>query len=653
MKTWTRVRRAIYKARLTAYFGHRAIARCFTVLASLVVLLAATPGARAAGTPQIQLQTDVDVVGVGDVVHLVMTVQSSDDAPSDPQLPAVPGLQLRGQNASPSQTHISINGSRMDRYGLTVDFALQAQRVGTYRLAPTVSVAGQRYATTPISVRVVPAGQAPRPAPQQQPTSPFGFSPFDPWKNLFPQQFDQPDMQLPQEPQVNVDPRLSLDVARGAVYFLHATVDKTSAVVGEAIVFSVYEYLDTSATGGLEIDDSDVHDATADDFVKRPMRRDEDDAQLMGFGAAGGHTWQVKLVRRWALFPLHAGDLTIGPMVVPVSRPRNIAGKRTSETITVHVTEPPAAGRPPGYALGDVGHFSLAAQVTPRDVEQGGAVGVHVELSGAGNVPATITPPAREGVEWLAPETHDSLGPMPHDTFGGKRTFDYVVRLLRPGDVDLGEIAVPYWDSDQKRYAVARAALGVVHVKPSATGAAAANAAREQEKLQGLPGLRDTLEGDVPHRPHADDSRLFWIAGIGGWPAALGITVAGSAIARRVRRKWSLRKASPAAELKERVTAAIEACRGSDPRAVDAAIARAIEAATVAHRGVSVRGAVGNQVVDRLERAGVTSDAATLVADLLRRCEEARFSPDAADVEAARGRWAQARTAIRSLEAGA
>jgi hypothetical protein len=628
------------------------VASVVAVLA--VVLCAIAPRAYAAGTPQIQLQTDVDTVGVGDVVHLVMTVQSGEGAPSDPQLPSVPGLQLRGQNASPSQTHISINGNRMDRWGLTVDFALQAQRVGTYRLAPTVSVGAARFTTTPVSVRVVAAGQAPRPPPQQQPTSPFGFSPFDPWKNLFPQFDQQPDNQsAPEPPQVNIDPRLSLDAPRGAIYFLHATVDKTSAVVGEAVTFSVYEYLDAVSVSGLEIDDSDVHDATADDFVKRPLRREDEDAQLMGFASVGGRTWQVKLVRRWALFPLHAGDLTIGPMVVPVTRPRAAAGKRTTETLTVHVTEPPVAGRPPGYALGDVGRFSLGAQVTPRDVEQGGAVGVHLELSGTGNVPAALTPPARDGIEWLAPETHEQLGPVGHEAFGGKRTFDYVVRLLRPGDVDLGEIALPFWDGAQKRYDVARASLGVVHVKPSAAGAAAASAQREQEKLQGLPEARDALEGDAPHRAHPDDSRLFWLAGIGGWPSALGLAVAGSAITRRVRRRWSLRKASPATELKERVAGAIAACQGSDPRAVDAAIARALQAAAVAHCGVSVRGAVGVQVVERLEDAGATSDTAAQIAELLRQCEEARFSPDAADVQAARDRWAQARAAIRALEAGA
>jgi hypothetical protein len=49
----------------------------------------------------------------------------------------------------------------------------------------------------------------------------------------------------------------------------------------------------------------------------------------------------------------------------------------------------------------------------------------------------------------------------------------------------------------------------------------------------------------------------------------------------------------------------------------------------------------------------VAKGTATLVADLLRECEAARFSPDASDVTGARDRWARARGAIRALESKA
>jgi hypothetical protein len=622
----------------------------------LGLLLSLPSVAWAQGAPQITVQADVDTVAVGDVLHLELSAQSGDAMPESPEPGATPGFVAGRPNTAPSQTHISINGTHIARYTLNVDWPLQAQRVGTFAVGPpSVVVAGTRYAGRSVTVRVVPAGQVPprsppQQAPQAQPRQPFGFSPFDPWRGLFPGV--DPGSPIPDvAPSMPTDPKLALDAPRGTYYFLHATVDTATAVVGQQVLYNVYEYIDESAPANIEADSNDVHDPTAADFVKHSLLRDDQDAVLAGYASVGGHVWRVSLVRRWALFPLHGGDLTIGPMTISLIAPRGAAGtKRATETIHVRVTEPLAAGRPPGYALGDVGRFALAAQVSPRDVEQGGAVGVHVELSGTGNVPAAVTPPVREGVEWLAPEVHSQLGPIGRDTFGGRRTFDYVVRVLRPGDVDLGEMALPFWDPEQRRYDVARAALGTVRVKPSATGAAAASAAAEQELLPGLPPPRDALSGAATAASHLDDSPLFWMLGIGAWPAAFGVAVVGRGAGRRVAGAWRARKASPLSELKERVSAADAASSGQDARAADAATARALEAAAVALTGVSVRGAVGDEVADRLAEAGVDRGAAARVADLLRECEAARFSPDAADAPAARERWHRAQGAIRSLE---
>jgi hypothetical protein len=479
---------------------------------------------------------------------------------------------------------------------------------------------------------------------------PFGFSPFDPWKGFFPG-FDPNEHAPDSPPSVTIDPKLSLDAPRGSLYFLHATVDKTAAVVGEQVTFSVYEYIDAAGASNIEIDAEDVHDAQVADFLKRPLLREDQDALLAGYAAVAGRTWVVKLVRRWALFPLRAGDLVIGPMSVGLVRPRAAAGtKRATETLHVVVTEPPIAGRPPGYAVGDVGRFALSALVQPRQVEQDGAVGVEVELSGKGNVPSVLSVPVQEGVEWLAPEVHDAVAPIGHDGFGGKRRFNYVVHIHRAGDVDLGSLALPFWDPELKKYDVARARLGAVHVTGSSTAATPPSLDSARELLPGLPPPRDALAGPVSPRRHADDSPVFWLVGVAAWPFTLGFVVAGHAVGRRALLAWQHRSQSPAADLKERVAAAHAACAAKDARRADAAIVRALEAAAVAHAGVSVRDAVGGQLVDRLEHAGVSPQAASSIAELLRECEAARFAPEASDVITARDRWLRAQGAIQSLE---
>ncbi len=623
-----------------------------TVAAALVAFARAPAWAQtAAAAPQLRTQVDTDTVGVGEVVQVELQATTPDAMPGAPQLGNAAGFTVRAQSASPSQTHININGNRMDRYTLTVDWVLQAERVGTFKIGPpSVTVNGTRFSSRPVTVRVVPPGQAPpRRTQPQAPQSPFGFSPFDPWRQLIPGGFDPNDRSpVAPSPTITTDPKLALDAPRGGTYFLHATVDKSACAVGEQVTLSVYEYIDATAPGP-EAEGDDVHEPPVADFAKHPLLRDDQEAPLAGFASVGGRPWQVRLARRWALFPLRAGDLVIGPMSLTVVRPAAMAGQqRTTETFHVRVSEPPPAGRPPGYALGDVGHFALTAQVQPREIEAGGAIGVHVELSGTGNLPSALRPPAREGVEWLAPETHDELGAIGHESYGGKRSFDFVVRLKRAGDISLGDLTLPFWDPEQSiRDRVAQ--LGAIHVTPSAT-ATSGDQDKEAEILAGLPAAHVVLEGLEATRRHADDTALFWLAGVAGCPLAFAFAFVGRDTARRVSRVVRNRRASPGAELRDRLSAARAACGGSDARAADSAISRALEAATVAHAGVNVRGAVGDEVTERLERAGVEHQAASSLAELLRECEIARFAPDAAELGAARNRWTRAQAAIRSLE---
>jgi hypothetical protein len=619
--------------------------------AAASVLLVAS-GARAQSQPDVQLSVETDTVGLGDTVRLEMSATSSDAMPSDPRIGATPGFTVRGQSVSPSQTHISINGQRSDRYTLTIDWSLQANRIGTFNVGPPlISVLGTRYQTRTVTLHVVPAGQAPHraPPPQQQPFPFFQFSPFDPWRGMIQA---PPDVgQAPAEPEPpSTDPKLALDAPRGQLYFLHATLDKTSAVVGEPIVFSAYEYIDIGAAQSLEIDDSEVHDADVADFVKHSLIKD-DEQSLAGYASIGGRTWMVRLVRRWVLFPLRTGDLVVGPMTVGLSRPRSVAGaKRTSETFHVQVSEPPVAGRPPGYSIGDVGRFTMSAQVQPRQTDQGGAVGVHVELTGKGNVPNAIAAPSRPGVEWLTPQVHEQMAPIGKDGYGGTRSFDYVVHLTRSGDVDLGDLTLPYWDPELHRYGVATAKLGTVKVTHSASAAPAASSEPDQEALPGLPAPRTALEGSPGARRHLDDRLTGWIAGVLAGPACFLATMGVAAIVRRLAGLWRRRRTSPVADLKERMSAAHAACAAADPRTADAAIVRALEAATIAFAGVNVRGAIGVEVAERLERSGVEGAAAQSVSDLLRECEAARFAPDTVDAAAAKARWKRAQGAIRNLE---
>jgi hypothetical protein len=115
------------------------------------------------------------------------------------------------------------------------------------------------------------------------------------WLNATVEPFNEP------QPAITTDPRFALEHDRGRIAFLHATIDKTQAVVGEQITFSVFLYVDAAEHPP---DFTDVHEATADDFVKRALFEDDQNDHQLGHALAGGRVWRVKLLRKSALFPL-------------------------------------------------------------------------------------------------------------------------------------------------------------------------------------------------------------------------------------------------------------------------------------------------------------------------------------------------------------
>lgn len=614
---------------------------------SLVGLLAfllafvATRTAHAQRT-EITANVDSDVVEVGETLTYSQQVMAhGGPAPSDPKPGALTGFSLHGVSSAPVHMRMNVNGAVDEVNGLMTSWTLRAEKAGTFMLGPSqVTVGGTRRSAATVRVRVVERGKGTprmRGGGRAPAVDPFGANPLDPFKGLF--DFGDDDRRVePAAP--SADPKLAMEAPRSPVAFLHATVDKTRAVVGEQVTLNVYLYEDPYARQGRP---GDVHEATANEFVKRSLLEDETRAVGVGTALVGGKLWNVKLVRRNALFPLKTGRLTIEPMSMTLPQAR--VGLRASETLTVDVTEPPVAGRPAGYAVGDVGDMSLQATVTPRAIERDGAIGVTLELRGTGNLPGSLTVPSVPGVEWLEPQVRDKLGPLQNDRFGGTRTFSYVVRLHKEGAVDLGEVRLPYFDPDKGTYGVARATLGIVNV---ATGPARDAGADEPEViLPGLPKERRVLEG--PHaQTYLSERPLYWLA-LFGSPLACALALGAHGALGRHRERRAAASPSPDRIAKERRAEADAACKGDDGQAAMGAVARAVEADVLVRTGVNLRGAASDTVKSELEDSGVDAETAASILALLRTCEDARFSPDGVGIEAARDTWARARAVLDGL----
>lgn len=577
---------------------------------------------------------DTSEVELGDVVTYTMQASSSTGAQlSDPKLSVPGGLTLVDSGQSPSQSVTILNGHMTQKQGLNVSWVLRTDRLGTFTIGPASIQAGAVRKNAPAHRLTVVAPGSGRKKPRGRPLDPFG-SGFDPFKGLFPGFDDEPA-----DPYsgISTDPKLALPGERAPQAFLHATVDKTRAVVGEQVTLTVYLYEDLHARQGRI---TDVHEAMANDFVKRSLLQDESRATHVGNAIIGGKAWAVKLVRKSALFPIKAGRLEIGPMALTLTAAK--PGYRESEPAIIEVVDPPVAGRPPGYQPGDTGDFSLSATLSPRTAEQDGAVGVTVELRGTGNMPSKLPLPEIAGVEWLEPQTRDTLGAQSAEKFGGTRTFNYVVRLHKAGAIDLGEIKLPFWNAERRAYDVARAAIGIVAVTPGAGKPASAEPVSEM--LPGLPGAHRTLEGTrkdtfVTERP------VYWLSLLGApFACVLGIALTGAV--KRARERRATEQPSPERIARERRNEADVALRGTDGAAAISAIARSLEAEIFAWSGVNVRGTSREDTRSALEEGGMNEAAAKELLATLAALEDARFSPTGVTMDEARGLASRAKEAL-------
>ena len=303
---------------------------------------------------------------------------------------------------------------------------------------------------------------------------------------------------------------------------------------------------------------------------------------------------------------------------------------KKSRPLEIEVVEPPLRGRPPGYHLGDVGHFSLSAQVQPREVPIDGSISVIAKLEGTGNLPFTLLVPEQAGVHFLEPQLVEQIAPR-RGVVQGFRTFTYVVELTKPGELDLGEITLPFYDAKARAYGVARAALGKVKVTGSAKppSAAAGNAG---PRLKGLLAPPAKMGPSPTTNTRYLPSRTgFWVL-LFGLPLSALLSFALSDLAKSWRRRLTERRGSLASALEETLAQLAQQTRAGDSAGTAGAAERALFLAIEKATGLKGRGVLKAQLADALTDAQVPRDVAEQTAALLARCDELRFTGAAVDL---------------------
>jgi hypothetical protein len=594
-----------------------------TLLAVLVTV--AAPSARA--QVSVQTQSSGRRFEVGQTFQLeVQAMGNGQDTPTDPKLPVPPGFEVRGPSIG-SQTHVSMSGGRVtQRIGISATWLITPTRVGTFKLGPpSVQAGGTRHVGNVVTVEIVAQGSMPRARPGGPNFDPFNL--FDPFGggSPFPPGFFGPSVDEPEEPPP-VPEDLRVDQPPDPVAFLRAVISPKHPVVGEQITLKIYAYgsrgtfreantTEPSRTDFLAY--SVVEGAHGEEWVRVPV---------------GDTTFYAVKVRELALFPLHAGKLVIGPMTMTFdgNRYRSRAGvTRSTPKLEIDVAEPPLAGRPPGYKLGDVGELSLEARVDPQKVTAGDAVSVIAKLEGTGNIPISLNVPQRRGVDWLDPTLTEKVGPE-GSVVKGYRTFNYVVKLHEPGTVDLGELTLPYFDPTKRAYATLRAKLGTVTVSPNPNARAAPPKDAARDKALDIKPRTTLSPYRRPPAPFTDDARFFWF--LFGAPALVAMAGIGLSLGTTLKKRLTEAKTGAPRLALDALRNADEAAARDEVATTASAVERSLFLAIEASAGLRARALLREDLARALSQAGLGEELRRRTLSLLDACESARFTGKSGDL---------------------
>ncbi len=595
-------------------------------LAALVLSLSRLSRAQASTT---RTQVSTRKVEVGEPLSLQFTVlvQQGDPTPSNPTLTLPAGMVAHGPTVS-TQQQISLSGGKFfQRQGITATWAVSGARPGRYRVGPpSVVVAGRRVNGDVVEIEVVPAGAGNR---QPNPQDPFSVFPNFPNMPKLPPLFgtddDEPEPDLPNFPE-----ELRVGQPDDPIAFLRAVAKPDQVVVGEQVTLRIFAY---GRRGPFR--ETNTSEPSREAFVAHTLLENSY-SETMYRVPISGDVWYAKKMREIALFPIQSGKLVIGAMRMGFegrgypNGNQNLGLARYSAPLSVVVTEPPTQGRPPGYKLGDVGRYTLSANVEPREITRGEAVSIVAKLEGTGNLPFNLRTPQQKGVTFLEPTTVEEIEPR-GSTIGGWRKFTFVVRIDVAGDIDLGDLSLPYWDPDRASYETASTELGKIHVLPG-SGASDANEAEELDQLEGALSARKSLGAPAVSERRLSDQHLFWLLLFAG-PLAV-VLGAGARSAKnrlsdnRLRRKSDQKTAANRAIADAR-RAAGERDAGKTASAIERAIFSAIEAAT----GRKMRAVLKSELASELSNAGLSSEMAEEVVRMLELCDDLRFT-GAQDTEA-------------------
>lgn len=401
-----------------------------TMLIALLVILAyASFGAvhvTAQTTPELQVKVELsrDSIGMDEQVILqVVVIGSIRDVP-EPRMPTLPMFEVYSQGRS---TNISYSNGVVQA-SVTNRYMILPKKPGVFPISNiSVVLKNKRYVGNSVTLTVL--GKSSSVAPQ-------------------------------------LEDRARDRSGKSKDYFLEASVNNRNPYVNQQVTLTLKFYIAVQNYGSPEL----IEPTTTGFWTELLGTKGPYQQRL------NGRTYRV-IERKYALFPTHTGELSIGRATISVTIPtRQRTSRRDpfdifgmlgggqqvqvrSSAIKIKARPLPAKGRPADFT-GTIGRFSFKATPTKREVEVNQPVSIRFAISGVGNIKSVAEPtiPDMPDFRVYKASSNESIS-IRDDRIGGTKTFEEVFIPKRPGQLEIPSLSFSFFDPEAERYRI-------VHTEP-------------------------------------------------------------------------------------------------------------------------------------------------------------------------------------------
>ena len=586
---------------------------------------------------RVELSADRNQLTVSENVTVRVYVQTHGAGQPDIEVPEFEGFQIIQRAVQrPMQFSFGFGNSQPVVTSTTqYTFVLAPMGPGTFKIPPVKVSLGQRvFSSKALALTVT--GQAAQPnQPQAAPDD--VQSPAGAVRQHSLSGGTQTAPVAASEGAQTPAPQASGDVAVfDKEAFLRTVVDKVEPYEGEQVTATIYLY----TRHNLQQVPAVQTEASTDGFWVQDLlsatRSLEPTRQVIK-----GRGYWVYVLRRFALFPLRDGELTIGSMALTLTRDGIFdlfdpmrgpsALDRKSVPVLVRVKPLPTEHKPSGPIA--VGSFELKAALDRAQVATGDAVTMTATIRGTGHLGALKLPdPSVKGLQVLQPEVRD-LTESPKDRVLSTRTFAWLVVPKAPGSYQLPALSVDTFDPGSGTYkrissqsltltAAGSAPAGALDLE--ADEAKVAEPAGEEPDLT-WPPLRTHSAFARAEPTFASQAFYPWL--LLAFPLLWVFIALGPSVLSQLRARGSGGAEQLALKnAQRRLHDAQKALQSQDAKRFHADLAAALSAALEARLGENVTGLTQHQLRGILSERGMPAALSLELGEVLSQCDFARFS---------------------------